>query len=68
MIGDATKYDSPYNIYRYKSKIFNWKVLGFMDYDHFTTINKSDKNMNIWNNSKMIGIKFATNKSLQAII
>lgn len=68
MIGDATKYDSPYNIYKYKSKTFNWKVLGFMDYEHFTTTNKSDKNMNIWNNSKTLGIKFASNKSLQAII
>ncbi len=68
MIGDATKYDSPYNIYRYKSKILNWKVLGFIDYEHFTRTNQSDKNMNIWNNSKTLGIKFASNKSLQAII
>jgi hypothetical protein len=68
MIGDATKYDSPYNIYEFRSCKFNWKVWGFIDYEHFTTTNKSDKNMNIWNNSKTLGIKFASNKSLQAII
>ena len=68
MIGDATKYDSPYNIYEFRSAKFNWKVLGFIDYEHFTTTNKSDKNMNIWNNSKTLGLKFASNKSLQALI
>lgn len=68
IIGDRTKYDSPYNIYRIKKSGLNWKVLGFMNYEHFSNTNKTDKNMNIWNNSKNIGVRIAGSKSLQALI
>jgi hypothetical protein len=71
IIGDATKYDSPHSIYRMRKSQFNWKILGFMNYEHFLRTDKSDKNMNVWNSSKTIGIKIASSagsKSLQAII
>ena len=61
IIGDNTKYDCPFTLlddYLQTKNTRNWKIFGFLSYEHFINTIQHDNQMNYWRERKSNKIIF----------